>query len=619
MNSPDGLVIGTAGHIDHGKTSLIRALTGMDTDRLAEEKRRGISIDLGFAHLRLENGCRVSFIDVPGHERFIKNMLAGVAGIQAVLLIVAADEGIKPQTREHFDICRLLGIPRGIIVLTKTDAATPEQIAAARAGAVALCAGSFLQNAPLIAVSAATGEGLADLKLAISVLAQRAARATDSGLVRLPIDRSFALKGFGTIVTGTLWSGALRVGDTVMIHPIGREARIRGLQLHGAPVDTARAGQRAAVNLSGVDSSDIRRGCVLTGREGLAPTDCVDVALDWLSGFDGPEARGEFLFHAGTAETTAALKLLSSSNDHAGQFARVRLSERVIALPGDRFVLRRPSPARTVAGGTIIDPFPPARRNRAATLNRLRSLSNADPARRIALLVEEKPAGCRLPELVRHTGLPAQTVLSLSAANSGLVFAAPAQRLLAKSWIERKRGEVRNWLRDFHARNPALPGAPFALARLDIEPALTPLVFDGFPGLRVEKDIVALDSHQPETNPSDIRALSRIEQIFRQAGFQPPPPSQVLRSEIADQKKARGLLEALIKSQKLVRISEDLIFHADVLSHVRKSLSAHKGRRFSVPEFKDWTQISRKYAIPLLEYLDRQHVTRREGDFRVVL
>jgi selenocysteine-specific elongation factor len=614
MTSSAGVVIGTAGHIDHGKTSLVRALTGIDTDRLAEEKKRGISIDLGFAHLTLPAGGRISFVDVPGHERFIKNMLAGAGGIHAVLLIVAADESVKPQTREHFDICRLLGIRNGMIVLTKVDLVSPEQIAVAIRDIKGLCAGSFLDRALIVQVSAVTGQGLPELKQQLSTLAQTLALRESSGLTRLPVDRSFVLKGFGTVVTGTMWGGGLHTGDSVQFHPGKSPARIRGLQVHGEPVEFATAGQRTAVNLSGIDHSEIRRGFVLTLQEGLETTSLVDVSVDWLDEAEIPKSRGQFLFHIGTAEVPAVLKVLNG-----GSLARLWMTEPILALPGDRFVLRRPSPAQTVAGGSIVDPFPPARLNRAKTIARLMALAQASPAKRVEILVEASGNGRRLPELVRLTGLPLDVIKSLVLANPKLVFVDAVQRAVSTAWIEQMRTRVLDWLRDFHAKNPSAEGAPIAQARLSLEANLAHAVFDGFPGVRVHGDIVALMSHKVQVSAADTQALSQVERAFQQAGFQPPPVSDVLRSTGADAKTARGLLEALVKSQKLVRVSEDLIFHADALAHIRKSLSLHKGRRFSVPEFKEWTQVSRKYAIPLLEYLDRQHITRREGDARIVL
>jgi selenocysteine-specific elongation factor len=619
VHTASGVVVGTAGHIDHGKTSLVRALTGIDTDRLAEEKRRGISIDLGFAHTVLPDGRHISFIDVPGHERFIKNMLAGAAGIKAVLLVVAADEGVKPQTREHFDICRLLGIERGLVVLTKIDLARPEQIAAAISAARTLCSGSFLDGGPMLPVSAATGEGLPELKLELSKLAARAAPANDEGLPRLPLDRSFALKGFGTVVTGTLWSGRLRTGDTVEIHPTGKTARIRGLQVHGHSVESADAGQRTAVNLAGIDHTEIRRGFVLTRPGTFEMSTILDVRVDWLDDAEIPSRRTQFLFHSGTAEYTGDLKTLCRDANSRSTFARIWLSEPVIAAPGDRFVLRSPSPARTVAGGVIVDAFPRKRLSRAKTLSRLQRLQETDLPRRVQLLVEESGTGCSVQELVSSTGAAPDFVKSLMAQNPQLVFIETAQRAVSKSWLQNRRAELIAWLRAFHTKNPSAPGAPIAAARLGLDASLAAAVFDGMQDIRIEGDVIALAGHRAQFTNQEAQTLSRMEQLFRAAAFQPPPLADVLRTTGFEAKKSRALLETLIKSQRLVRISEELIFHADTIAHIRKSLAAHKGRRFSVPEFKDWVQISRKYAIPLLEYLDRQHVTRREGDSRLVL
>ena len=614
-----GLVIGTAGHIDHGKTSLVHALTGIDTDRLAEEKRRGISIDLGFAYLTLPDGCRISFIDVPGHERFIKNMLAGAGGIEAVLLIVAADEGVKPQTREHFEICRLLGVSSGIIALTKTDLAGGDQLTATRLAVEELCAGSFLSGQPVVPVSSRTGEGLQELRNALSDLARRASRRSSEGLPRLPLDRSFAVKGFGTVVTGTLWSGELHVGDTVYLHPEKREARIRGLQVHGNSVEVARAGERTAVNLTGVEHTEIGRGFVLTHRDALASTSLFDASVQWLNEADIPARREQFLLHVGTAEIPVSLKLIAASKIKGQTMARLWMSQPGLLLPGDRFVLRRPSPARTVAGGTVIDPFPPARLNRKKSVLRLQTLGEGSWTERLALLVAESGNGRRIPDLVRRTGLSPEQLKSYIAKSDDLLSIELAGRVFSSLWIERQREKLVAVLRGFHTKHPALPGAPIALARMNLEPAIAQAIFANFPAIRIEGETVSLATHKAQVNPEQTKFLAQIEHAFRQGGFQPPSPSDALKAAGTDVSKGRGFLEALIKSQKLVRISEDLVFHADVLAHIRRSLQAHKGRRFSVPEFKEWTQISRKYAIPLLEYLDRQHVTRREGDARVVL
>jgi selenocysteine-specific elongation factor len=597
-----GLVVGTAGHIDHGKTSLIRALTGIDTDRLPEEKTRGISIDLGFAHLTLAGGERISFVDVPGHERFIKNMLAGAGGIEAVLLVVAANESIKPQTREHFDICRLLGIERGLIVLTKCDLAEPGQLRSATADIRQLCEGSFLAAARILPVSSVTGSGLDELNRQLASLAREQNRGDAAGIARLPVDRNFAVKGFGAVVTGTLWSGTLRTGETVEIHPTKCQARIRGLQVHGKQVEMAMAGDRTAVNLAGVDHSEIRRGCVLTPPQLLEPTVTIDATIDWLAGVEIPVKRQEFLLHIGTAEVLASLKML----DVQSPFARLQLAQPALALPGDRFVLRRMSPPQTVAGGCVVDAFPSKRLNRAKTIARLSLLAGAGTDR-IQILVEAARNGLRLEDLVRVTGLSSDALMQAIRKNPALI--ATAQFVLAKSWIEQRRAKLVSWLKDFHAAHPAAEGAPLAQARLGLDANLSHVLFEDFPALRLHGETIALAEHRARVSNQESALLQEIDRRFQQAGFQPPPLDGI----------PRAMLETLIKTQKLVRVSPDLVFHAAAIAGLRESLSSRKGRRFSVPEFKSWTNISRKYAIPLLEYLDRQHVTRRDGDARVVL
>jgi selenocysteine-specific elongation factor len=607
-------VVGTAGHIDHGKTSLVWALTGIDTDRLAEEKKRGISIDLGFAHLTLNGGERISYIDDPGHERFIKNMLAGVAGIDAVLLIVAADESVKPQTREHFEICRLLHVQHGIVVLTKIDLSTPGEIAAALHDIEHLVAGSFLQGAPVVQVSAKTGHGLDDLKYQLSALSKKIEKRDSSGFARLWVDRSFALKGFGTVVTGTLSQGKLCAGETVRIHPIGREARIRGLQVHGQGVEEAVAGERTAVNLTGIEHGEIRRGFTLTSKAGLEPTKLLDTELEWLNRDRIPSSRTEVFAHLGTAEVLAEVKVMAGN-----PYARIWLSEPVLALPGDRLILRRPSPAETIAGGVVIDAFPRPRMNRARVAARLNALSSANLNARLQLLVDESASGQRLADLVRMTGATAETIKAQIRPNGALLFIDASQRIISKKLAEQKRRELIQWLANFHAANPAAAGAPIVQARKNLDPSLAGAIIDNDPAIIMRGDLIALTAHKPRVSSGEMDALARLEGAFREAGLQPPLVQEILKNADPDAKKARGLLEALIKSQKLVRLSSDLVYHADVIAHVRKSLAAHKGRKFSIPEFKAWTQISRKYAIPLLEYLDRIHVTRRDGDSRIVL
>jgi selenocysteine-specific elongation factor len=607
------IVVGTAGHIDHGKTSLVRALTGTDTDRLAEEKRRGISIDLGFAHLELANGKSVSFVDVPGHERFIRNMLAGAAGIGAVVLVVAADESVMPQTREHFEICRLLGIRYGFIVLTKVDIAAPEQLKRARRDVMSLRAGSFLDATPIVEASAVSGYGLEEVKLQLGRLSEVVPRQEQNGLSRLPIDRSFTLTGFGTVVTGTLASGRFAVGETVRVHPGGRQLRIRGIQVHNSTVTEAWAGQRAAINLANVESAELRRGDTLTHVNELQGTVLVDVAIDWLPGDKAQPKKQQVLFHSGTSEIVAGLKMFSA------RLGRLTLATPALVLPGDRFILRRPSPAQTIGGGTILDSFPQIRLNRAKTIARMHTLELADATERIRLLVEESADGIPIAQLVRATGLEPARIEHLLKTDADLLLHAPSGRAFSKRWLGAKRAALVEWLRTFHASNPSAAGAPVAAARMGLAADIAAVVMEGFPDVRVQGEHVSLAIHQAVFSDVESHALSKIEKLFRDAGYQPPQVDEVLRAAVPDPRKGRALLELLLKNKRLVRVAEGLIFHADVIQHVRKSLSIHKGRRFTVPEFKEWTQMSRKYAIPVLEYLDREKVTRRDGDERVIV
>jgi selenocysteine-specific elongation factor len=615
-----GIVVGTAGHIDHGKTALVRALTGIDTDRLVEEKKRGISIDLGFAHLTLSNGTHVAFVDVPGHERFIKNMLAGVGGIDAVVLVVAADEGIKPQTREHFDICRLLGIRRGMVAITKLDLVSNEQLAACVEGVRELCAGSFLESSEIVPVSAHTGKGLAELKDSLARLATSVNGRTVQSEARLPIDRSFTMQGFGTVVTGTLWSGVLTTGDTVEVHPERQHLRIRGLQVHGKSVSKAHAGQRTAVNLAGVDAHQLCRGFVITPKDTFDGTTLFDSAVDWLEPKYAQRSRQSLHLFIATSDVMADVRLLAPIGNNR-TLTRISVRERLIALPGDRFVLR--TGGATVGGGGVLDAFPPVRLNRAATLRRLQALESGDPDVRLELLVNESTRGRTASNLARATGWTRGEIEQRARKNPNLMIVEGGDRLVSRSWVRQKQQQIVAWLEDFHSAHESLGGAPLHQLRnatmSGFEPWLSEFLVKGIPEVRIQGETAALASHQVKLAPDDLKFRERLEYMYRSGGFQPPAYADAIAALKPELARARAALEALIKDKKLVRVSQEFVFHADVLSHLSKSLRAHKGRSFTVPEFKEWTQISRKYAIPLLEFLDREHITRRDGDRRVVL
>ncbi len=398
------IIIGTAGHIDHGKTALVRALTGIDTDRLKEEKQRGISIDLGFAHFQLTENVRLGLVDVPGHERFIKNMLAGVSGIDLVLFVIASDESIKPQTREHFDICMLLGLRKGMVVLTKADLAEGDLLELARLEAGEFVRGSFLENAPMVAVSAVTGAGLDELRAELAKLAETVPEKDASQYFRLPIDRAFAMRGFGAVVTGTLVSGAVRVDQEVELHPASKRVRVRGIQVHGADVQEAIAGQRTALNIAGLDSSELRRGMALAEAGRFHVTKQIDCAFDLLGSAKPLKHRAPVHFHAGTAEVEAEIRRLKGTDPIAPgsrEYVRLVLSEPLLILPGDRFIVRMFSPVVTIGGGVVLDIAAPRR----AQTGRLAILERASLPQRIALLARESRYGIGIGELVARTGL----------------------------------------------------------------------------------------------------------------------------------------------------------------------------------------------------------------------
>ncbi|HLW77626.1 MAG TPA: selenocysteine-specific translation elongation factor [Bryobacteraceae bacterium] len=603
------IVVGTAGHIDHGKTALVRALTGIDTDRLEEEKRRGISIDLGFAHLD-----DFEFIDVPGHERFVKNMLAGASGVDLVLLVVAADESIKPQTREHFEICRLLGIERGVVALTKSDLVDPGTLDLARLEVDEFVRGSFLENAPVVAVSAKTGAGLDELLAALRGIASEIRRKDLTRYPRLPIDRSFSMRGHGAVVTGTLISGSFALHDEVELYPTSKRARIRALQTHGSHVDRAHAGDRTAVNLAGIDSSDARRGMTLAPAGIFRATTEVDCTFELLASAHPLKHRAPVHFHSGTAEVEAEARLIPSLDPvKPGSRAHVRflLRDPLLILPGDRFIVRMFSPVVTIGGGIVIDIDSPPRIRRAALDARLKNLAAATPAERIALLVAESKFGMSAQDLVARTGFSREEI-------------GKEDFLIDSRWKLKTLRELSRKLADSHRENPLRKGVPKEELRsrefAGAPPFLLDLVLASAAGeIVVEGDLVRLASHNVAFKSDESQALEKLENAFKTAGLSVPATPEVLAQSGVDAARARTLLQILIRDRQLIRVSTDLIFHASAIARLRALLAPRKGSRFSVSDFKTWTGASRKYAIPLLEFLDRERVTRREGDSRIVL
>ncbi len=613
------VIVGTAGHIDHGKTALVKALTGIDADRLAEEKRRGITIDIGFAHLDLTPEIRIGFVDVPGHERFVKNMLAGAGGIDIVMLVVAAGESIKPQTREHFDICRLLGIRSGLIALTKADLVDPEIVELARMEIEEFVAGSFLDGAAIVPVSAKTGQGLDQLRKAIEGAATGVVEKNAQGLFRLPIDRAFTMKGFGAVVTGTLVSGAIAPEQEVMLYPERRRLRVRGVQVHGTPAKNAVAGQRTAVNVVGIDAHEIARGMVLAAPERLRAVREFGCVLEALPDAPPIRNRAPVHLHTGTAEIEAEVRLFRGQSPvPPGEktYARIVLREEALLLPRDRFIIRRFSPVSTIGGGVVLDTGLVRLRKASEGAERLRKIENASRPDWLYLLIAESALGTSPEELIARTGLTTVEIETAIRGNPAIV-ALPGW-FAARSAVESLREQMFERIRQFHVEHPLLAGIP----KQDLHAGLPDALFDALlkhPQIAVEGEVVRHRSYRVVLQQQEEQARAMIENAFEKAGLAAPAELDVLAHCGVESGRARTLLQFLIREGHLVRITGDLVLHRSAIERLLGDLAAIKGSRLSVPEFKERTGISRKYAIPLLEYLDRQKLTRREGDFRIVL
>jgi selenocysteine-specific elongation factor len=628
------VIVGTAGHIDHGKTALVKALTGIDADRLEEEKRRGITIDIGFANLELPmpdgETLRLGFVDVPGHERFVRNMLAGVGGIDLVLLVIAADESIKPQTREHFDICRLLSVRHGITVLTKSDAVDRETLEVVRAEVQEFLRESFLGDpSPIVAVSSLTGAGLEDLKHALMQVASEAAARDSSAIARLPIDRVFTMKGFGTVVTGTLVSGTIRKEDELEVFPDGRRVRVRGVQVHGKPAEQAVAGQRTALNLAGVTTEELARGMMLAPASTFQATSRVDVELSLLATAKPLKDRARVHFHSYTSETIATVVLYGKEQVGPSEsaFAQLRLSEPTLLLPGDRFIIRQFSPVVTSGGGVMVENTPPKKvKDATAYAHYLKMLTEELRVGMLRARVTASGArGLSIAEAVARTGWPAQQIISGASANPEIVRIGDI--FIFKPALDLIRKDLISALDAFHKHNALVAGMSKEELRgrfSEVVPTVFDSVFDEAvhaKKIELAGELVRLAGRGVVLKDEEAESKKMIEAAFANAGLKVPALKDVLAGLKVDKVRAQKIVTLLLRDRVLVKISDDLVFHRDALGDLRKHMAAEKTKspKLNVARFKDLTGVSRKYAIPLLEYLDREHVTRRVGDVRVIL
>ena len=628
------VIVGTAGHIDHGKTALVKALTGIDADRLEEEKRRGITIDIGFAHLELPlpggETLRLGFVDVPGHERFVRNMLAGVGGIDLVLLVIAADESIKPQTREHFDICRLLSVRRGIAVLTKSDLVDRETLDVVRLEVEAFLRNSFLDPAhsSLVAVSSLTGAGLDELRQAlVKAIAEVPARDS-SALVRLPIDRVFTMKGFGVVVTGTLVSGTIHKEDELEVFPAGKRVRVRGIQVHGQATEQATAGQRTALNLTGASTQELARGMTLAPPSTLQPTSRLDVSLTLLPSAKLLKDRARVHLHAYTSETTATVVLYGQKQVAPGEIAiaQLRLAEPGLLLPGDHFIVRQFSPVMTIGGGVVLDASPTPRMSGLEAF--LKTLSGGDAQSILrARIARRGHAGIALAALTAETGWTRQVIeANLARVEEQTQIVRIGDVVVHLPALEGLKLSATTAVANFHQKNPLVAGMSKEELRGQVQAssevftaALEMLVREK--KLATAGEVVHLPGRRVVMKDEEAESKTIIEHAFASAGLKVPALKDVLAGLKVDKARAQKIVTLLLRDKVLVKISEDLVFHRDALLDLRRRMASEKTKspKIDVARFKDIAGVSRKYAIPLLEYLDREHVTRRLGDERVIL
>lgn len=626
------IVVGTAGHIDHGKTALVYALTGTDTDRLPEEKQRGITIDLGFAALQLKdpagNPLLLSIVDVPGHHAFIRNMLAGTGGIDCVMLVIAADEGVKAQTAEHLAICSLLGIQRGVVVLSKCDAVSEEQMERTRQNVGLFVAGTFLQGAPVLGASAFTGAGLDAVRSALGELASTAPARSAERVLRLPLDRSFSVRGFGTVVTGTLQAGTVRTGDMLQQIPAGRMVRVRGVQMHGSNCEAAVAPCRAALNLGGVEVAEVGRGHTLIAPNTLNAVRTVDVELEMLPDAPALKHGSTLRAHAFTSDSPARVLLFDQKDtrEHGSQLARLQLARPMLLVPGDRIVLRRCSPAMTVGGARVLDAAPQPRVRKPMELGFLQRLSRADDAERLRLRVGRRGAkGISIADLVVETGWKATALRDRLAGltREGTVLECAAHDGAAGHWIAAGAlAEVAHQAEQEVARSGSLARAELR-TRMGLNAAVFGAVLQRLAAsgkYELQGDVLRKAGAGDGIPEAKRRQLQLVEAIYARQGLAAPAVHEIGSQLGIDATGMRELITWLLRGKRLVRMGgDDAFVHAGALEELYAKLRRCKGEKFDVGRFKSFTGLTRKHAIPLLEHLDQARITRNSQGVRIVL
>jgi selenocysteine-specific elongation factor len=628
------VILGTAGHIDHGKTTLIKALTGIDTDRLKEEKERGITIELGFAHLSLPSGQVLGIVDVPGHEKFVKNMVAGATGVDIVALVIAADEGVMPQTREHLEICQLLRVKRGLVVLTKVDMVDQEWIELVRDDVSTFLAGTFLAEAPIVEVSAVSGKGLQDLVTLLDTMVKEVPEREAGNFFRLPVDRVFTMKGFGTVVTGTAMSGSIKTGDEVTVYPQGLEARIRGIQVHNKEVNEVSAGLRTAINLQGLEKEELQRGNVVATKDFLRSTRMIDVVFHLLASAPRKlKNRSVVRFHTGTSEIISTIVLLDRDELIQGGtcFAEIRLEEPTAVVFHDRYVLRSYSPIRTIGGGEILNALAKKKKRFSETaLSELKVLSTGS----LSEVTEQYIAAGRfvgteqsqLPFLTNASRKKLDEIVKTLQAQKRIIqYDKEKGVLIHADYLSKAREEILATLSRYHQDFPLKVGLFKEELRSRTEGSQNPKLFNHLINqltqedvIVQEKEVMRLKDHRVTLAQDQEKVRQQIEEAYRKSGLQPPYFKEL--KEKFSSSTAADVLGVMVKDGVLVKVKEDLYFHRDVIEELKNRIVdflKEKGE-IDTPQFKEMTNASRKYTIPLLEYFDITQLTMRVGDKRLL-
>lgn len=628
------IILGTAGHIDHGKTSLIKAVTGVDTDRLKEEKERGITIELGFASLDLPSGEHLGIVDVPGHEKFVKNMVAGATGIDIVVMVIAADEGVMPQTREHMEICTLLGVEHGLIAMTKTDMVDEEWLELALEDIREFSQGTFLEESPILPVSSVTGQGIPEFINELDKIAGRIPQRRPSNLFRLPIDRVFTMKGFGTVITGSLVSGNIAVGETIMIYPSGITSKVRGIQVHNQSANEADAGMRTAINFQGLDKAAVNRGEVLSKPGALVNSYMVDVSFHYLASNKKPlKNRTLVRFHTGTSEVMGYLILLEQEELPAGQtvVAQLRLDSPVAIVKDDRFVVRSYSPVRTIGGGYVLNPAPQKhKRLKPEIIQGLQDLTHNDPDVIISYHIEEAGyRGVSFSHLKIMTNLPdkqLETQLQHLLSQKKIIQTDKENRIfIHQNTFDTLNQKITEHLTDYHGTNPLKAGMPKEELKSKFPLLTNSKLFNQvlnqmIKGNQIEQEenTVRLASHRVSLGQDQADIRKKIIRIYRNGGLQPPFFREIAKNLEADPKRAQEVLMLLVEEGQIVKTKDDLFFDAGAVADLKAKLVEFLKTEgeITTPQFKEMTGVSRKFVIPLIEYFDANKVTLRVGDSR---